>query len=118
MAKKKPQKTIIIKGPKIANFDLSFTKTSENIKIITALENLKSAPGWVFLAQVFGENIKFLENQIITKIGSDNLPLSDQDVDKLRDKHAYLKELLEKPDFFLKKLRVSETVEENLDPYS
>lgn len=113
--KKQP---IIIKTRKPKPFDLSFTRTNENIKIITALESLKSNSGWQFLTQIFEENLKYLSNQIIEKIDGDGKPLTDSEVDIIRYKYGYLKELLNKPDEFLEKLTRTETEQEDLDPYS
>lgn len=116
---KKPLKTVIVKVPKMPSFDLSFEKTAENTKIIVALENLKASGGWQFLTQVFEENIKFIGNQIICKTNSDGKTLEEIEVDRLRDRYSYLKELLAKPDFFLKKLKANEniTIQEDNDPY-
>jgi hypothetical protein len=118
MAKKKATKqTIIIQPPKAEAFDLSFTKTNENAKIIVALESLKHNAGWQFLVQVFEENLKYIGTQIISKTDGEKI-LTDSEVDSLRDKYAYLKEIVDKPDFFLNKLRVEDPTENtNLDPY-
>jgi len=116
---KKPIKTIIAKVPKIPNFDLSFEKTDENTKIIVALENLKASGGWQFLTQVFEKNIEYIGNQIITKLGDDGKPITEDQVDRLRDRYSYLKELLAKPDHFLKILRADTKKEsrDEHDPY-
>ena len=110
-------RTVIIKAPKPVSFDLSFTKTNENTKILEALNTLKANAGWHFLTQVFEENIKYLAHQIITKRGDDNQELKDADVDLLRFKHSYLSELLKKPDHFLKELTRTDQSENDLDPY-
>lgn len=118
MTKKTPAKlkTMIIKAPKVKPFDLSFKDTQENTKIIIALESLKSNAGWQFLTQVLEGNINYLSKQIITKADGDKV-LSEAEVDLLRDKYAYLTELLEKPDMFIKKLKADPAVENELDPY-
>lgn len=118
-ATKKPMKTIIAKVPKVPAFDLSFEKTAENTKIIVALENLKASGGWQFLTQVFEKNIEYIGNQIITKLGDDGKPITEDQVDRLRDRYSYLKELLAKPDHFLKQLKADNniTVKEDNDPY-
>lgn len=112
----KKLKTMIIKAPKVKPFDLSFKDTTENTKIIVALESLKGNAGWQFLTQVIQGNIDYLAERIITKMDGE-VKLEEKDIDLLRDKHAYLKELLEKPDMFIKKLKSNPEVEENLDPY-
>ena len=111
-------KTIIVKVPKAPAFDLSFKNTKENTKILVAIESLKTNTGWQFLTQVFQENLKDLSNQIITKRDPyTNKDLTDAEVDILRSKYAYLTELLNKPDTFIKQLRRTEEPEEDLDPY-
>ena len=115
MAKKK-LKTVIVKRAKSPKFDLSFTKTNENVKIIMAIESLKSNVGWQFLSQIFNENIKDLATKIITKTEDGKL-LSDAEVDILRSKHNYLKEIMDKPAKILKQLQKTDTVDEDLDPY-
>lgn len=115
---KKPIKTIIAKVPKIPEFDLSFEKTAENTKIIAALENLKASGGWQFLTQVFEKNIEYIGEKIISK-EENGKSLTEIETDRLRDRYAYLKELLAKPDHFLKILRADtkkETRDEH-DPY-
>lgn len=116
---KKPMKVIIAKVPKVPAFDLSFEKTAENTKIIVALENLKASGGWQFLTQVFAKNIEYIGNQIINKIGDDGKPLEEAQADRLRDRYAYLKELLAKPDHFLKLLKADTNIEtrDEHDPY-
>lgn len=113
----KPVKTIIAKMPKIPAFDLSFSKPDENVKIMAALESLKTNSGWMFLTQVFQGNIKYLANQIISKTTDTGQVLSDADIDILRFKHAYLTELLDKPDAFLKQFSRVDEKEDDLDPY-
>lgn len=115
---KKTPKTIIIKQKPIKPFDLSFSKGSENAKIIVALESLKSNHGWQFMTQVLKENLKDLSDQIIDKRDKyTQKTLTDAEVDTLRDKYQYLNELLNKPDWFLERLTRTETPEEDLDPY-
>lgn len=119
MAKKQTQpKTIIIKAPKPKSFDLSFTDTKENMKILAAIQTLQANAGWHFLTQVFQENIKFLERQIITKVDPETgKELADAQIDLLRFKHAYLTELLNKPEQFIKQLSRTDQAENDLDPY-
>lgn len=116
--KKKKMKTIIVKVPKAKPFDLSFSDTKENIKILTAIEGLKANPGWQFLTQVFEANLKDLSDQIISKRDRETKKvLTDEEVDILRYKYSYLTELMEKPDAFIKQLRRTEDIEEDNDPY-
>jgi hypothetical protein len=115
---KKTPKTIIIKQKPIKPFDLSFSKGTENAKIIVALESLKSNHGWQFMTQVLKENLKDLSDQIINKEDAyTGKVLTDAEVDVIREKYRYLNELLNKPDWFLERLTRIETQEEDLDPY-
>ena len=109
-------KVIIVKRPKAPKFDLSFSKTVENTKIIVALESLKHNEGWQFLTQIFQKNIKYIEQCIITKQDGEK-DLLERDIDLLRMKHSYLTEILKKPAYYLKELTRTETVEDDLDPY-
>lgn len=118
---KKPKttepKVHIAKVTTPVKFDLSFTKPTENTKILVALESLKVSAGWVFLTQLFQENINHLAMQIVKKIDENGKTISEAEVDILRYKHAYLEELLGKPDQFLKNLTRKDESEEDLDPY-
>jgi hypothetical protein len=114
---KKELETIIIKGPKPRRFDLSMKRPNENVKILAAIESLKQNAGWHFLVQVFNENIKVLSEQIISKQDEYGKPLNDAQIDELRMKYSYLKELLEKPDSFVKTLSRTDEGTPNLDPY-
>ena len=106
-----------MKGPDHAPFDLTMSKTSENQRIIVAIEMLKVCPGWHFMVQVMQENLKVLENCIINKVDMDGNPITDEQADSLRFRRAYVKELLEKPDAFLKDLTRMDEGKEDLDPY-
>lgn len=114
--KKNQKKTIVAKTPKVRKFDLTMSSPEESNRIVEALESLKQNVGWIFITQVLEANKEILGNQIIAK-EQDGKVLSDSEVDILRYKYSYLKELLEKPDFYLKQLRVEPTQPDSLDPY-
>lgn len=114
--KKETKKVIIAKVPKVRKFDLSSSSPEENARIVEALESLKQNSGWKFLTQVLEANKEILAKQIIEK-EQDGKTLSDAEVDILRQKYGYLKELLEKPDFYLKKLTLEPIEADDLDPY-
>jgi len=116
MKKDKKTKPIIAKVPKVRKFDLSSASPEENARIIEALESLKQNSGWIFLTQILTVNKDVLAEQIINK-EQDGKVLTDAEVDILRQKHSYLKELLEKPDIYLRKLRIEPEEREDLDPY-
>ncbi len=62
------------------------------------LNEMVHSAGWKLMVQVLEGNLQVLERQIITKkqVLTDN-PLSDAEVDKLRDQHEILSELINKP---------------------
>lgn len=116
--KKTPDKKITIaKMPRPIKFDLSMQKTSENTKILVALESLRHNQGWQFLQQLFTENMKVLSEQIINKYDEDKKPLSDVEIDEIRMRYSYLKEISQKPDKFIEALTRTDPPEEDLDPY-
>lgn len=115
--KKKQLKTVILKAPKVAHFNLTLEDKNENARIVLSLESLRQNAGWLFLTQVFEENKKVLAQMIIEKTDIDGKPITEAQADEARYKHAYLKELMEKPDFYLKKLKPhADPIDEN-DPY-
>lgn len=119
MKKKTPNKIIIAKVRQQKPFDLSFSNARENTKIVVALQSLKMNAGWQFLEQLLRINMKELSESIISKQDYSKKPLTDGEVDVLREKYRYLDELLSKPDEFMNRLSVQneESGAENLDPY-
>ncbi|MDD2260536.1 MAG: hypothetical protein PHO87_06030 [Acholeplasmataceae bacterium] len=116
---KKPMKTIIIKREDtIKEFDFSFKDPQENLKIVAILKDLQTHEGWRFMQEAFQKNIEFLSNQILDKEDAlSGKELTEEEVDELRMKRSYLKELLEKPKYFIDKLEDKPAQEDNLDPY-
>ena len=116
---KKPMKTVVIKREKtIKEFDFSFKNPEENQKIVTILKDLQIHEGWRFMIEAFQKNIDFLSEQILEKEDAlSGKELTEEEVDELRMKRSYLKELLEKPSYFINKLEENPNQGENLDPY-
>lgn len=114
----KPRKKVIIADMEpVRPFKLQDQSPEEQSRILLALQSLKMNAGWLFLSQVFKENIQVLESQILEKRGEKNEILDENKVDELRFKRLYLKELLDKPDFWIKQIRKDVPEIENLDPY-
>lgn len=113
----KKLRTVILKAPKIAPFNLSLEDQDENARIVLALESLKQNAGWLFLNQIFEENKKILATMIIEKVDLNGKPISEEQADEARFKHGYLKELMNKPDEYLKKLKPKRDQIDDLDPY-
>ena len=120
--KKKPTpklKTMIIRPARVPKkkFDLSFSNGENNAVIISALQGLKVNEGWQFLVQTMTKNLEWLSERIIDKTGEQGEELTDAEVEKYRLRHKYIKELLNKPDDFIKKLSTAEESRPNEDPY-
>lgn len=114
---KAPLETIIIPSPPVVPFNLSMEDTEENARIVLALRSLKSNAGWIFLMQLFAENKRVLSEMIIKKVDVEGKALTETQADEARYKYGYLAELMEKPDYFLKKLAPHSDPIDELDPY-
>ncbi len=87
---------------------------------INAYESLKKNRGWKRLVEINEANIKIMERQIVDKADEEGNPLGEEEMDKLRDKIGYLKELSNLPDEMIKdiKAKMEVKVENNDgDPY-
>ncbi len=118
--KTKPMQTVIIKREStVKEFDFSFKNPDDNVKIVAILKDLQAHEGWRFMKEAFQKNIDFLSEQILDKEDKISLQeLTEEEVDQLRMKRRYLKELLNKPDYFINKLEENPVQEKNLDPYA
>jgi hypothetical protein len=84
------------------------------------LKEMVNSAGWKLMCQVLEGNLALLEKQIIRKKEVlTNRALSDEEVDKLRDQHEILEELINKPQELIKKYGVAEdpTPSPSYDPY-
>ncbi len=117
--KKKIAKKAPAKRPVRKKIDkpLVFENANSNAAIILALQDLKNHPGWKILTQLWDQNIADLEKSIIYKMQND-VPLSEIEVDRLRDKLGYLNNVIETPDKYVIMLRRSDTPPKNFDPYA
>lgn len=96
---------------------LVFENANSNAAIILALQDLKNHPGWKILTQLWDQNVADIEQSIIYKAQGD-VPLSDIEVDRQRDKLGYLRNVIETPDKYVIMLRRSDTPQRNFDPYA
>jgi len=92
---------------------------AEKIEILRAGQ---ASQFWAILAEVTRENIEVLEAQILDKVsneeGHENEPLTDLEVDRLRDKRSAMVELLALPSSMIAGMtREDSEAEEDLDPY-
>ena len=81
-----------------------------------ALRQLGGSPGWLLLVETMGANLAVLANAIITK-EQDGKALTDAEVDKLRDKHGYLTELMAMPDKLIGHLKKTVGDADDFDPF-
>ena len=120
MAKKSPKKNKGVKEvKKHKHFDLSIDRPEQASEIVDALQSLQSDRGWILLKQIFEGNIATLEAAILRKVDPDDgkTPLKEEECDRLRDRLAYLEELLGKPQEIIKKLTQNQPETPEYDPY-
>ncbi len=83
---------------------------------IMDLEMLLSSPGWAVVMKICEGNIEDLNQMIIEKMEGKEI-LTEAEVDRLRDKRGYLKELMETPQNYIEHLSENTTKPEDFDPY-
>ncbi len=117
--KKKIVKKAVAKRPPRKKIDspMVFENANSNGAIILALEDLRHHPGWKILTQLWDQNVADLEQSIIYKMQGE-VALSDIEVDRLRDKLGYLRNVIETPNKYVIMLRRSDTPPKNFDPYA
>lgn len=81
-----------------------------------ALQEMSLTQGWGIMVKMMQKNIDFLAECIISK-EQHGEKLDDLQVDRLRDKHSFLKELMNMPHKFAEKLLQKAPDEEEFDPY-
>ncbi len=85
---------------------------------ILALKALIAQPGWAIITRICKGNIKYLASQIIEKRdGETGRILTEDEVDRLRDKRGYLKELKDTPEKYIERLESGYVEPEQYDPY-
>ncbi len=121
MAKKlvKITKKTVKSAKKGVKFDLSIDRPEQAQDIIDALRSLQQDRGWLLLKQIFESNIAVLEGAILRKIDPEDgkTPLKEEECDRLRDRLAYLEELLNKPDEIIKRFNQTQPEVPEYDPY-
>lgn len=117
--KKTTTKKKITKVQKHKAFDLSIDRPEQAADIIDALQSLQQDKGWLLLKQIFEGNIAVLEASILRKLSPDDgkTPLKEEECDRLRDRLAYLEELLNKPQEIIKRFNQPATETPDYDPY-
>ena len=108
------------KSPKKGvKFDLSIDRPEQAQEVIDALRSLQQDRGWLLLKQIFESNIAVLEGAILRKISPDDgkTPLKEEECDRLRDRLAYLEELLNKPQEIIASFNQKQPETPEYDPY-
>jgi hypothetical protein len=115
LKKKKAPKVMIADTPKaVGGFKLD---GSDDARIMSSLISLQATEGWALIVQMTNENIKIIEEQIITKRNVFGGALSDTDVDILRQRYAIYKEIIELPSRLIQQTKREDGKQENDDPY-
>lgn len=101
-------------------FDLSIDKPEQALEIIDALRSLQQDRGWLLLKQIFEGNIAVLEGAILRKLSPDDgkTALTEEECDRLRDRLAYLEELLNKPNAIIQTFNQKAPEIPEYDPYA
>jgi len=101
-------------------FDLSVDRPEQAADIIDALQSLQSDRGWLLLKQIFEGNIATLEAAILRKVDPEDgkTALKEEECDRLRDRLAYLEELLNKPNEIIGRFNQKDTEVPEYDPYA
>lgn len=83
---------------------------------VFALTALQATEGWAIMLKSMLENIEYLEECILSKM-QEGQELNDLEIDRLRDKRGFLKDLIDMPAKYAKKLEEGSATPENFDPY-
>ena len=74
--------------------------------------------GWQIVVNNFKANIKYLEDLILDKVDPTGIEVEEMDIDRLRDKREFMRDLVKTPETFIAQLQQSpENTAEDLDPY-
>jgi len=92
--------------------ELFNTKEKTNLAL-SYFKTLKGDAGWQMVVEIVEENIKVLEDQILNGFEDE----TKESIDRKRDKLRAYKEVLDTPDFWIKKLSSPIPFKEEEDPY-
>jgi hypothetical protein len=91
---------------------------SEQNEVVLTMKDLQVSAGWQMIVNNFNANIKYLESQILEKVDAEGVPISEEDVDTLRNKREIMLDLINTPDTFIRLAQQSPEVHyEQFDPY-
>lgn len=90
-------------------------------EIIERMKAFQTNQDWIYLVQIMEENVKFLEEQILSgrslEPGSEGKKLTNEEVDRLRDKRDVQRDLMKLPVNIINQLTQYDTPPEEFDPF-
>lgn len=106
---------------KFRPFDLVSEKDSA--RMMNAFLGLQATEGWALFVQIIETNLKVIDEQILTKrsisakADENNLLLTNEAIDSLRDKREIYLEMMNMPNQIVQEKMKLDIPEENDDPY-
>lgn len=94
--------------------DLSFDTVEKRTAALSNFTTLLDHPGWQLVRSIVDFNIGLLEKQILEGVGDGE---TIETINRLRDKLAIHKEIINTPNNMIEKLTPSVTQEVSIDPY-
>lgn len=86
--------------------------------IKASLLAMQVSEGWQIMLKIFADNIKYLETSILEKIDPvTKIILTDDDIEKLRNKRNLMIEVRDTPENYVKTLEKDDKEMKNYDPY-
>lgn len=101
------------------HFDLNIDTKEKAIELVGHMTNLKLNAGWQVMCQIFKGNISVMEDMIIAKEDSEGHPLTEEQVDKLRERRNIMKEMIDKPQWLIDQFNMQQGLNvPTYDPYA
>ena len=107
------------KKKKVMTVELPKEDISVNIEDVKAsLDVMVAGPGWKIIHKILDDNVKYLEQAILNKIDPKTKEkISDEEVEKLRDKRNLNIEVIEIPNTYKRHLDDTGVVPKEFDPF-
>lgn len=105
---------------RVESFDLDIKDARQAEELVAYMMQLQASAGWLLLKQIMVGNIAVLESMILDRVDPQTgKPLTEDELDKVRDKRGIMKEMIEKPQQLIEmfKKQTGQTVE-TYDPYA
>lgn len=95
--------------------ETNFDDPKERIQAVADFKSLINSAGWQRLTFIVNANIEVLKDQILDGLEDE----TKETIDRLRDKLKVHKEIINTPEYWIKRLGPSDVVEEfNDDPFT